>query len=332
MWAVDPAAPNAAGQEAPAARNLTDAKGARAFIYAVPKKSPDTIYVGLNDRDAAWHDVYKVTISTGQRELLRKNTERIAGWDFDLDGRLRLATRVADNGDTEILKVEPEGYKKVYSCTVFETCGPDRFHKDGRRVYMQTNKGDVDLTRLVLFDPETGAEELVESDPLNRVDFGAAIFSEATDELVGTSYEDERTRVYFHDKAWEADYRLLQAKFPGKEIGLGVLDRRRLEVADHRCERHRARRALHLRPRHEGAHAAVQGPRAHPAPAHGADEGGPLPLVGRRSRSRPSSRCRRASRRRTCRRSSCPTAGRGRATAGASTTSRSSSPTAATPC
>ena len=52
---------------------------------------------------------------------------------------------------------------------------------------MQTNKGDVDLTRLVLFDTETGKEEPVESDPMNRVDFGNAIFADATDELVGTS-------------------------------------------------------------------------------------------------------------------------------------------------
>jgi dipeptidyl aminopeptidase/acylaminoacyl peptidase len=221
VWAVDPAAPNAAGSEAPASRNLTDAKGARAFIYAVPKKTPDTIYVGLNDRDAAWHDVYEVSISTGQRELVRKNTERIAGWDFDLEGRLRLATRVADNGDTQILKVEPEGFKQVYSCSVFETCGTDRFHKDGRRVYMQTNKGDVDLTRLVLFDPESGLEEVVESDPAKRVDFGAAIFAEASDELVGTAYEDERSRVYFRDQGWAADYALVQGKFPGKEIDLG---------------------------------------------------------------------------------------------------------------
>jgi dipeptidyl aminopeptidase/acylaminoacyl peptidase len=221
VWTVDPAAPNAAGSEAPASRNLTDAKGARAFVYALPKKLPDTIFVGLNDRDAAWHDVYKVSISTGQRELLRKNTERIAGWDFDLEGRLRLAGRVTDSGDTEILKVEPEGFKTVYSCTVFETCGTQRFHKDGKRVYMQTNKGEADLTRLVLFDPETGQEEPVESDPLKRVDLGDALFAEASDELVGTTYEDERTRVYFRDKAWEADYKLLQGKFPGKDIDLG---------------------------------------------------------------------------------------------------------------
>jgi dipeptidyl aminopeptidase/acylaminoacyl peptidase len=223
VWAVDPGAANAEGKEVPPARNLTDAKGARAFIYAVPKKDPDTIYVGLNDRDAAWHDVYRVKISTGQRELLRKNTEKIAGWVFDLDGQLRMAGRVAENGDTEVLRVDPDGFKKVYSCSVFESCDIERFHKDGQRVYLQTNKGDLNLTRLVLFDPASGKEELVESDPLNRVDFGQAIFSEATDELVGTSYEDERARLYFRDKAWDADYKLLRSKFPGKEIGLGSL-------------------------------------------------------------------------------------------------------------
>jgi dipeptidyl aminopeptidase/acylaminoacyl peptidase len=234
VWAVDPKAPNAPGSDAPASRNLTEAKGARAFIYATPRKDPDTIYVGLNDRDAAWHDVYKVTISTGKRELVRKNTERIAGWDFDLEGRLRLAGRVADNGDTEILKVEPEGFKTVYTCSVFESCNTDRFHPDGRRVYMETNHGDADadLTRLVLFDPETGKEELVEADPENRVDFGSAIFSEATDGLVGTAYDDERSRVYFRDPDWKADYDLLRSKFPGKDIALGsqTADSRRVLV------------------------------------------------------------------------------------------------------
>jgi len=220
VWAVDPGATPVAGQDVPPSRNLTDAKGARAFIYDVPKTSPDTIYVGLNDRDAAWHDVYKVSISTGTRELVRKNTDRIAGWLFDLGGQLRMAIRTTDKGDTEILKVLPEGFKTVYTCNVFETCGPERFHKDGKRVYMQTNKGDVELTRLVLFDPEAGTEELVESDPKQRVDFGGAIFSEASDELVGTTYEDERTRVYFRDKAWEADYKTLQAKFPGRDVDL----------------------------------------------------------------------------------------------------------------
>jgi len=218
VWAVDPAAAPAAGTEVPPSRNLTDAKGVRAMIYDVPKKMPDTIFVGLNDRDEAWHDLYRVTISTGKRELMRQNTDRIAAWMFDLEGRLRLALRTTDAGDTEILKVLPAGFETVYTCNVFETANPERFHQDGKRVYLQTNKGEPDLIRLILFDPETRREESVESDPLGRVDFGLAFFSEATDALVATAYEDDRTRIYFRDKAWEQDYRFLESQFPGKEI------------------------------------------------------------------------------------------------------------------
>ena len=136
----------------PAARNLTDAKGMRAAIYAVPRSEPDAMYIGLNDRDKAWHDLYKVKISTGERTLVRKNTERITGWVFDLKDQLRLATRSAENGDTEVLRVDDKGFTKVYSCNVFESCGPVRYHKDGQRVYFLTNKGaDIDLTRLDAF-------------------------------------------------------------------------------------------------------------------------------------------------------------------------------------
>jgi dienelactone hydrolase len=60
----------------------------------------------------------------------------------------------------------------------------------------------------------------VESDPLKRVDFGGALFSEVTDELQMTSYTDEKTRRYFKDKTLEADYKWLQSKLPGKEVGL----------------------------------------------------------------------------------------------------------------
>lgn len=219
VYAVNPGDTPAAGQEVPAARNLTDVKGVRASIYAVPRSEPDVIYVGLNDRDSAWHDLYKVKISTGERMLMRKNTERLTGWVFDLKDQLRLATRSAENGDTEVLRVDDKGFTKVYSCSVFESCGPVQFHKDGQRVYFLTNKGAaIDLTRLVLFDPATSKEDLVESDPLNRVDFGNASFSEVSDELISTTYDDERQRIYWKDKSYEADYKLLQKKLAGKEI------------------------------------------------------------------------------------------------------------------
>ncbi len=205
----------------PKAKNLTNSEKVQTAIYAVPETEPDFIYIGINDRDPAWHDLYKVKISTGEKTLLRKNTDRLTGWVFDNQDKLRLASRSAANGDTEILRVDGDKFTKIYSCNVFESCGAVRFHKDNKRVYLETNTGNTDLTRLVLFDPETMKEEAVEADPMNRVDFGSAVFSELTDELILTSYNDDKMRRYWKDKAFEADYKWLQSKLPGMEIGLG---------------------------------------------------------------------------------------------------------------
>jgi dipeptidyl aminopeptidase/acylaminoacyl peptidase len=220
VYAVSPEQTPAAGKDVPDARNLTDLKGVRVAIYSLPKIDPDVMYIGLNDRDAAWHDLYKMRISTGERTLLRQNTEKIAGWDFDLSGQLRLAARVADNGDTEVLRVDADRFTKIYSCSVFESCGAARFSKDGKQVYFLSNKGDANFTTLSLMDPSTGALQPVETDPEKRVDFGNALFSEVTDELIATVYVDDRARVYWRDKAFEADYKFLKQKLGDKELGI----------------------------------------------------------------------------------------------------------------
>jgi dipeptidyl aminopeptidase/acylaminoacyl peptidase len=219
LYAVDPSAQPAAGSAVPAARNLTDLQNVRVAMYAMPRSDPDTIYIGLNDRDPAWHDLYRVSLSTGDRTLMRENTERIGGWFFDLAGQLRLAIRSPESGDTELLRVDTDGFTPLYVCSVFESCGPVRFHKDGQRVYMVTNRGDdVNLTRLTLLDVRSGEEVLVESDPENRVDLGTAIFSDRTDELLATVYTDERTRVHWKDQTWEAEYTALQQQLPGRQL------------------------------------------------------------------------------------------------------------------
>jgi dipeptidyl aminopeptidase/acylaminoacyl peptidase len=228
VYAVDPSAEAAAGSlsdnGAPPSRDLTNLKGVRVMLFSAPKTRPDVIFIGLNDRDKSWHDLYQLQISTGERTLIRRNTDRIAAWIFDLQGNLRLAQRVkdsgGDSGDQEILRVDPDGFTPIYTCNVFETCDVIQFHRDGQRAYIQTNKGDLDLLTLALLDPATGEIEIVESDPLGRVDLDSAWFSEATDELVETQYSDDRDRRYFKNQAFEADYRWLEEKFPTKEISV----------------------------------------------------------------------------------------------------------------
>jgi dipeptidyl aminopeptidase/acylaminoacyl peptidase len=220
VYAVDPSAVAADGTDAPPSRDLTNLKGVRVMLFSAPKSDPDVIYIGLNHRDKSWHDLYQLRISTGERTLIRENTDRIAGWIFDLKGNLRLAQRVQDSGDQELLRVDAGGFTPIYTCNVFETCDAVQFHRDAQRVYIQTNRGDLNLLTLALLDPATGQVEAVESDPLGRVDFGSAWFSEAADELVETEYSDDRARHYFKDKNFEADFRWLEEKFPGWEISV----------------------------------------------------------------------------------------------------------------
>ena len=221
VFSVDPTASPAAGSKVPAPTNLTTATGVRTVIYAVPESEPDFIYIGINERDKAWHDLYKVQISTGTKTLVRENKDRLTYWLFDNKDKPRMAARSAPNGDTEMLRVDGDKFTQVYSCGVFETCELVRFHKDDKRVYMESNKGTRDLTQLVLFDPATGKEEFIEQDPGKRVDFGGAIFSERTDELIGTSYTDDKTRVLWRDKEFESDYNRIKKQLGDREIAFG---------------------------------------------------------------------------------------------------------------
>ncbi len=221
VYAVSPSAKADAGADAPEAKNITAGEKVRAIIQSVPKSEPQFIYVGLNDRDPAWHDIYKVNIATGEKTLIKKNEDRLQGLVFDNDDKIRLSVRSSQSGDTEILSLDGEKPEVVYTCNVFETCGPVRFQKGNKQFYMQTNKGSRDLVQLVLFDPATKKETLVEQDPEGKVDFGGAIFSDVSNELIATVYEGERSRVYFRNKGFEADYRWLEKKFPGMDINLG---------------------------------------------------------------------------------------------------------------
>jgi dipeptidyl aminopeptidase/acylaminoacyl peptidase len=221
VYAVNPAEAPPAGAQVPVSRNLSNAKGARTMIYEVPKSDPAHIYIGLNDRDAAWHDLYKLNLATGEKTLLRRNTDRITGWVFDHKAQPRLATRSADNGDTEFLRADEKGFAKIYSCSVLETCQPIRFDETNSKVYFITDAGDLNLSRLMLMDPATGQSSLVEKDPLGKVDFSGAIFSELSNRLLATIYEDDRERIYWKDKSFEADYQWLQKQLPGYRITFG---------------------------------------------------------------------------------------------------------------
>lgn len=220
VWAVDIDAEPADDSGVPPARNLTDIDDVRARIYSVPKSTPGKIIIGLNDRDPALHDVYRLDIESGERELLIENNQNIAGWVVGLEGNVRLAVRQTEDGGTETLRVSDGTVgETLYTCSWQETCGPNRFHPDNERVWFQTNKGeDNDLVGLFLMDVETGELEFVERDPEGEVDFSGAVYSNATDELLATVYVGDKPRIYPKDERFAEALDFLREELPDGEI------------------------------------------------------------------------------------------------------------------
>jgi dipeptidyl aminopeptidase/acylaminoacyl peptidase len=221
LYAVDPTGPLKAGENVPENKDLTNLKGVRVEIYSVPKSDPDAIYIGLNDRDNAWHDLYKLKISTGEKTLLHQNsaTDRISGWFFDWNDKLRLAMRANTDGSNDILSINNDKFETIYTTGPYESANPIAFDKTNSRFYLSTNKGDVNnISKLSLFDPMTLKEEFIEKDPLNRVDIDDVSFSELTKELIYTSYNDSKVKRYWKDKKFEADFKFVSKQLVGLEL------------------------------------------------------------------------------------------------------------------
>src|ERR1700726_3736248 len=68
IYAIDPRLAADAKTGVPPMRALTHLKGARTQIFAVPKSKQDMLYIGLNDRDPRWHDLYELRAPVDRRE------------------------------------------------------------------------------------------------------------------------------------------------------------------------------------------------------------------------------------------------------------------------
>ena len=219
IYAVDPAGTLPAGQAVPTARDLTGLKGVRVQICRVPLTDPNTIYIGLNDRDKAWHDLYKLNLTTGEKTLVRQNTDRLDAWVFDWNDQLRLASRSNLDGSTEWLRVESDKLTPFYKTSIDEQSYVAGYAKDNRRVYLVTNQGPGrNLSEIVLLDPATSKEEPYQADPLKRVDVNELNLSERTHEPLYVSFEDDRMRRVWKDPAFAQDFKTASAQLPGLDV------------------------------------------------------------------------------------------------------------------
>jgi len=194
-------------------KDLTPLENVRAEIEGVSHKFPEELLVGLNDREPSLHDIYRVNIISGERELVQLNTG-VAGYMTDDNFHVRFAMNYTPEGGQVILKpttdgetgeeAEWEDFVRVGPEDAMTT-GPAGFDKTGKILYLQDSR-DRDTGALFAIDLATGESTLVAEDP--RADVGSIIShpTEKTIQAVGFTYSRREWTILDETIRADLDY------------------------------------------------------------------------------------------------------------------------------
>jgi len=203
--------------------DLTPLEKIRAQIQETSEKFPNELLVGINDRNPQLHDIWRVNIDTGERELVQQN-EGVAAYVTDDDFRVRFAFNFTPDGGQVLLKpkvedetgpgAEWEEFMRVGPVDAMTT-GPAGFDKTGQVLYLQDSR-DRDTGALFAMNLENGDVSLIAEDP--RVDVGSVIAhpTEKTIQAVGFTYS--RTEWKILDEAIREDLDYLNSVEDGELI------------------------------------------------------------------------------------------------------------------
>jgi acetyl esterase/lipase len=97
------------------ARDLTPIKGVHAQISGASWDQPNVLMVGLNDRDPRWHDIYRIDIESGERELVVQNDMEFGGFTLDRALRPRIAQKtLLQEGGREFFRFDGDAWEPIF--------------------------------------------------------------------------------------------------------------------------------------------------------------------------------------------------------------------------
>lgn len=196
-------------------KDLTPLKGVAAQIEAVSHRLPNEILVGLNDRDEKVHDVHRVNLETGARELVMKNEQGFTGYTIDDDFKIRFAMRFAQDGGNEYLQLEGTEWKPFEKVPETDTLttGMAGFDKTGNILYMMDSRGR-NTGALYGLDLKSGQRKLIAENPL--ADIGGVMSHPTESTIEAVSFTYERTEWTVLSDTIAADLKYLRTVADGE--------------------------------------------------------------------------------------------------------------------
>ena len=199
-----------------AVRSLTPFQKTRVRLIQVSPDVPDRILVGINNRDAKWHDVYSLDLASGKLTPVLMNTGDYANFIADQKLVIRAASKARDDGGADYYRVAGNEVE----ATPFESVGlddslttdPIGYTSDGKTLYWIDSR-NRETAALIAQDVATGARTVIASDP--RADIGGAIADPRTGKVLAYGVEYLRNEWKPLDATVGADVAFLEKQLKG---------------------------------------------------------------------------------------------------------------------
>lgn len=201
-------------------KDLTPIEGVNARVQGVSEKFPKEILVGLNDRVPQLHDVWRINIETGEKQLIQQN-HGVAAYVIDDDFQIRFALNYTPSGGQQLLKPEGEGEEQKW-VNFLEfgpedamTSGPVGFDKTGRTLYLEDSRGR-NTAGLFEMNLDDGSTRLIAEDP--RCDVGGVLAHPTEKHIQAVSFTYDRTEWKILDEAIAKDFEYLKSVEDGELV------------------------------------------------------------------------------------------------------------------
>jgi dipeptidyl aminopeptidase/acylaminoacyl peptidase len=196
-------------------RNLTPYIAVRANVFGMHHEDSNLIAVGMNDRDARWHDLYIVDIFTGERRLVYENKDEIGSFILDRWLNLRLATTTRDKGGgSAILKWTGRFFEEVVSIEADDVFGTEPLHvnRAGDAWFLRSSVGR-DKAVILRVDWTTGTQSLVVEH--DKADVTNCLIDPRNEEVTAVSAEYIDTEWIAVESSTQRDLEMLDTEFDG---------------------------------------------------------------------------------------------------------------------
>ncbi|USX15254.1 S9 family peptidase [Oxalobacteraceae bacterium OTU3CAMAD1] len=196
--------------------SLTPFEKTRVRPIAYSNKVKDRVLIGLNNRDARWHDVYSLELATGKLTLLLQN-DGYAGFLADEQLNLRVAEKARPDGGTTYLRLKdgkPDGEPLAdVGLDDSQTTAPLTFTADGKTLYWTDSRGR-NTSALVAQDVATGKTTIVAQDA--RADIANALYDPKTGAAQAYSVDYLKQEYVALTPALKADLDFLKKNIKGQ--------------------------------------------------------------------------------------------------------------------